>query len=93
MANPHTAGVKETPTTALPGATTITPGQTFLVNGVPVVVPPGQASISAWAATIGGSPVIAACDVPARTHGAFLPANHPANMDLLGNKGLPIFEV
>lgn len=86
-------GLKETPTVALPGATTITTGQIMLVNGVPTAVPAGQASVTAWAATIGGSPTIAACDVAARAHGAFYPVNHPANMDLLGNKGLPVFEV
>jgi hypothetical protein len=86
-------GLKEDPTVAIAGGTAITAGQVLLVNGIPTVVPVGQTSVAAWAAAIGGSPTIAICDVPNRTHGAFLPVDSPHNMDRLGNRGLPIFEV
>jgi hypothetical protein len=85
-------GLKEDPTVAIVGGTTIAPGQILLVNGVPTAVPAGQTTIAGWAAAIGGSPIIAACDMAARRT-AFYPVNHPLNMDQLGHKGLPIFEV
>ena len=85
-------GLKEDATVAIAGGTTITPGQTFLINGVPTAVPLGQTTIAGWAASIGGSPVIAACDTVGRAHGAFLPADSPHNMDQLRHRGLSIFE-
>jgi hypothetical protein len=84
--------LRETPTVGLPGGTTISPGAIHLVNGVPTVVPAGQATIGGWAAAIGGAPVITACDSVGRTHGAFLPSNSPFNMNRTGGKGLSIFE-
>jgi hypothetical protein len=88
------AGVNESAATALAGATVPVAGQCYLVNGVPTLCPSsGAATITAWMATIGGSPIIAACDVVGRTHGAFLPTKSPLNTDLLGNVGLDIFEV
>ena len=85
--------LSETPATALAGATVPVAGNAYLVNGVITICPStGAATVTAWATTIGGSPVIAACDVPDRTHGAFLPSKSPFNMNLQRQKGCDIFE-
>jgi hypothetical protein len=49
----------------LSGATVVTAGQLYCVNGKPTVAPTTQ-TVSAWAAQIGGSPVISSCDVAGR---------------------------
>jgi hypothetical protein len=85
--------LNETPTVALSGATVPVAGNAYLVNGVVTICPSsGAATITAWASTIGGSPVIAACDVPNRTHGAFLPSGSPLNENLQQQTGCDIFE-
>ena len=49
----------------LGGAATVTAGALYTVNGKPTMAPTTQTA-TAWAAAIGGSPVIAACDIAGR---------------------------
>jgi hypothetical protein len=75
----------------LSGATQVAAGGLYLVNNV-VTPAPSTQSVSAWQAQIGGSPVIRACDVVGRSHGAYSTPN-PQNTDKLGRSGGDIFEI
>jgi hypothetical protein len=52
---------------ALSGATSVIAGTVYVVAGVVTVAPTSQ-TVAAWAAAIGGSPVIMNCDIADRTH-------------------------